>query len=207
MHRVLLTSLKNRAPASVVTILKIMDPLANLEIIDNFLPPEEFERISEVFTGQDFPWFVNKVKVMHVARMFDPKLQAAEIYNWQMVNYLYGNGQPLSQMYEYPLPIINLLKPRALIRIKANLNHHTDSLHSMHSILIVVSMVVKSLKEQRLLSFILIVIMVYTKFHNGRVDSVANRLVKFPVNTPHSGTSTTNEKYRVVLNINYFFNV
>ena len=160
MHRVLLTSLKNRAPASVVTILKTMDPLANLEIIDNFLPPEEFERISEVFTGQDFPWFVNKAKVMHVARMFDPELQAAEIYNWQMVNYLYGNGQPLSQMYEYVLPIINLLKPRALIRIKANLNPIRIVYKSMHSILIVVSMVVKSLKEQRLLSFILIVIMV-----------------------------------------------
>ena len=84
MHRALLTSLKNRAPASVVTILKTMDPLANLEIIDNFLPPEELN-VSLKHLRAGFPWFVNKAKVMHVARMFDPELQAAEIYNWQMV--------------------------------------------------------------------------------------------------------------------------
>ena len=204
MHRVLLTRLKNRAPASVVTILKIMDPLANLEIIDNFLPPEEFERISEVFTGQDFPWFVNKAKVMHVARMFDPELQAAEIYNWQMVNYLYGNGQPLSQMYEYVLPIINLLKPRALIRIKANLNHHTDSLQEYAFHTDCGEYGSEEFEGATTAILYLNSNNGYTKFHNGRVDSVANRLVKFPVNTPHSGTSTTNEKYRVVLNINYF---
>ena len=65
---------------------------------------------------------------MHVARMVDPELQAKEIYNWQMVNYVYGGGQPLGPQYEKVLPIINRLQPRALIRIKANLNHHTDKL-------------------------------------------------------------------------------
>ena len=95
---------------------------------DNFLKTEEFLKMQACFCGQDFPWFVNQAKVMHVARMVDPELQAKEIYNWQMVNYLYAGGQPQNEFYEYLLPIINALKPRALIRIKANLNHHTDNL-------------------------------------------------------------------------------
>ena len=98
------------------------------EIIDNYLPPNEFEDVRDYFVGQDFPWYVNQAKVMHVARMIDPELQRKEIYNWQMVNYVYGGGQPLGPQYEKVLPIVNKLQPRALIRIKANLNHHTDRL-------------------------------------------------------------------------------
>tara|TARA_B100000035_G_scaffold3645_1_gene3235 strand:- start:4469 stop:5008 length:540 start_codon:yes stop_codon:yes gene_type:complete len=179
--------------------------MKEIEVIDNFLPQEEFDRIAEVFTGQDFPWFVNQAKVMHVARMFDPELQAKEIYNWQMVNYLYGNGQPTSQMYEYVLPIIDKLQPRALIRIKANLNHHTDTLqeYAYHT----------DCGEYGTNEFAGATTAIlyfntndgYTKFSDDvRVDSVANRLVRFPVNTPHSGTSTTDQKFRVVLNLNYF---
>jgi len=45
----------------------------------------------------------------------------------------------------------------------------------------------------------------YTFFGTGEeVESKANRLVTFPVNTPHSGTSCTNTQNRVVLNLNYF---
>jgi hypothetical protein len=36
------------------------------------------------------------------------------------------------------------------------------------------------------------------------VETVANRLVKFPANTRHSGTSFTEGKYRALININYF---
>ena len=36
-----------------------------------------------------------------------------------------------------------------------------------------------------------------------KVDSVANRLVYFPNTVRHAGTTTTNEKARYVVNINY----
>jgi len=45
----------------------------------------------------------------------------------------------------------------------------------------------------------------YTKFEDGtKVESVANRLVTFPANMKHKGTSCTDEKIRVVINFNYF---
>jgi len=45
----------------------------------------------------------------------------------------------------------------------------------------------------------------YTKFEDGtKVESVANRMITFPANMKHSGTSCTDEKTRVVINFNYF---
>ena len=45
----------------------------------------------------------------------------------------------------------------------------------------------------------------YTKFEDGtKIESVANRMVSFPTNTQHKGTSCTDQKTRVVINFNYF---
>ena len=45
----------------------------------------------------------------------------------------------------------------------------------------------------------------YTIFENGtKVESVANRMITFPANIKHTGTSCTDEKTRVVINFNYF---
>jgi hypothetical protein len=44
----------------------------------------------------------------------------------------------------------------------------------------------------------------YTLFEDGtKVESVANRLVMFPCNTKHTGTSCTDQRYRMVINLNY----
>ena len=44
----------------------------------------------------------------------------------------------------------------------------------------------------------------YTAFETGeKVESVANRLVVFDSNIKHTGTTCTNQKARLVLNINY----
>ena len=45
----------------------------------------------------------------------------------------------------------------------------------------------------------------YTKFEDGTiVKSFANRLLTFPSNLKHCGTSCTDERTRVVINFNYF---
>ena len=44
----------------------------------------------------------------------------------------------------------------------------------------------------------------YTKFEDGTtVESVANRFVTFPNHTEHTGTSTSDTEYRLVINFNY----
>jgi len=45
----------------------------------------------------------------------------------------------------------------------------------------------------------------YTSFEDGtKVESVENRFVTFDSGIKHSGTTCTNQKVRLVLNINYF---
>ena len=44
----------------------------------------------------------------------------------------------------------------------------------------------------------------YTYFEGGeKIETVANRMVIFPSNVLHAGTTCTNQKTRVVLNFNY----
>ena len=45
----------------------------------------------------------------------------------------------------------------------------------------------------------------YTEFEDGtRIESVENRLVTFPANMLHTGTTCTNKPFRIVINFNYF---
>ena len=45
----------------------------------------------------------------------------------------------------------------------------------------------------------------YTEFEDGtRIESVANRLVTFPLNMKHRGTTCTDKPFRLVINFNYF---
>ena len=45
----------------------------------------------------------------------------------------------------------------------------------------------------------------YTLFENGdKVESVANRLIKFKSNLRHTGTTCTDQPNRYVLNVNYY---
>ena len=47
----------------------------------------------------------------------------------------------------------------------------------------------------------------YTYFENGeKVESVANRLVAFPSQMKHGGTTCTDTQTRVVINLNYLLN-
>ena len=44
----------------------------------------------------------------------------------------------------------------------------------------------------------------YTEFEDGTVvKSIENRMVVFPANMKHRGTSCTNKKVRVIINFNY----
>ena len=45
----------------------------------------------------------------------------------------------------------------------------------------------------------------YTMFEDGtKVESVANRMLSFPANMKHTGTSCTNIQTRILINFNYY---
>ena len=92
----------------------------------------------------------------------------------------------------------------AWIRIKANANPRTEK--------IVVSGFHQDVSERRLLEsepktaiFYINSNDGYTLFEDGtKVESVANRVVTFPANLKHTGTSCTDKTCRIVINFNYF---
>ena len=43
------------------------------------------------------------------------------------------------------------------------------------------------------------------RFEDGtKVESVGNRLLTFPANMKHMGTSCTDQQFRIVINFNYY---
>ena len=109
------------------------------------------------------------------------------------------------------LPIIKKLQSiagvAALCRIKANLVTRTPKIveFSMHIDMGDLDHDFERLGQWTTAIFYVNTNNGYTKFENGEmVGSVANRMVIFPANIPHTGTSCTDEKRRVVINFNYY---
>lgn len=164
---------------------------SEIEVIDNFLSPLDFRKITTKVLKYDFPWYYFN----HVNYTND----SVGDYNFQFVHPVFHDCQSINSGVECIKPVLDRLNVTALIRVKFNLNprtseliehgYHVDNLHpaSKSAILYLNS------NDG------------YTIFDGGKkVDSVENRLVKFDATIPHSGTSCTNEKRRIVLNINYF---
>jgi hypothetical protein len=97
-------------------------------------------------------------------------------------------------------PIINALEVASLIKVKANMTAAWSSIErfSPH--------IDNSLVGAKTAVFYLNDNDGYTEFVDSgqRVESVANRIVIFPSTTKHLGTTHTNSKTRIVLNINFF---
>lgn len=164
-----------------------------MRIIDNFLPPDEFEAISALMLGNDFPWFMSKTKV----GSHNPD----NVFNSQFTHNIYDNYVPRSELWQTLDPIIHRLNAIAWVRIKANATTATETpyLYGMHV---------------DIDDFTGTTGVFYLNSNNGdtvfadgtRVSAVANRMVLFDAQTPHSGESCTDAKFRGVINFNFYPN-
>ena len=105
-----------------------------MEINDRFLDPYEYEQLRTAIEADTFPWYYGR-KTNHIAQMFDPDLIKKEKYNWHMFNLMYSNGVPMTPEYDLILGLINKIKPRAIIRVKANMTPVADTVREfeMHN--------------------------------------------------------------------------
>ncbi len=163
-------------------------------VIDNFLPKEEFNFIQSRILGSNFPWVMHDI-VAPAKLSCDPK------YNNQFVHSFYTSPFVESQHFELLSPILNLLQPEAIIRIKANIVPCTNEIieHGFHTDL-------PGKLEQVCKTAVLYLNTNngYTLFSNGeRVPSVENRIAIFDTTDLHTGTSCTDTAYRAVINFNY----
>ena len=169
----------------------------DISIQDNFLVEKEFIALRDIMMGDYFPWFFNP----NITKKGEDK----KISPGQLVHMVYGNNIPQSSFYvSHFLPIREQLEGDIWLRIRANLSLRlTEPFHSPYHIDEGYSNT--GISNNFTTSILYInTNNGYTEFEDGTiVESVANRLVSFPLPTRHRAVSQTDEQRRVVINFNY----
>ena len=160
------------------------------EVIDNYLPQEEFEKIRDVMMSQDFPWFYSAY-VAFKGKVDDDNSMC-------FTHSFYKNSLVNSNFFELTLPLIFKLNAKALIRVKGNMYPNVGS----------------SLNNEPHVDYDFEHkgAIYYLNTNNGptvledgtKIDAVENRILLFDASKKHNSTHCTDQKVRVNININYF---
>ena len=170
-----------------------------MKIEDNFLKQEEFDKIQKLM-GQPspLPWF------------YADRIVFEDDDKFQFIHAFYDNHMPMSPFANELDSIINIIQPFSIVKVRAKLLTRTPEIveTSFH---VDIPLPEEKLSQWTTSIFYLNTNNGYTEFQDGRIEmentkvkSVANRMVSFPANLRHRGTSCTNERKRVVINFNYF---
>lgn len=159
------------------------------QIIDNVLSPDDLLRIKHtMLSDQQIPWFYSS----------NVTNKDEEVSCFYFTHMFFEDYKINSNKFDILNPILNILKPNALIRVKGNLypnlnKHIVNEYHKDYE-------------------FTHTGAIFYVNTNNGKtilkdeieVDSVENRLLIFDASKPHCSTHCTDEKIRVNINFNYF---
>jgi hypothetical protein len=161
---------------------------------DNCMPLIVLNSIVDIITSSNFPWYYSSVVSDNdLASEFNKQ------FNFQFAHVLYLNNIPRNEWFNKIYPITEFLPGfRSLVKLKVNFNPKYSSVieHGYHTdVSFECNTAILYLNTND----------GYTKFESGeKVDSVKNRLVVFPSRYSHTGTTCTDQKGRLVININYF---
>jgi hypothetical protein len=185
----------------------------NVKIEDNFLKHEEFSMLQEIMMKNNFHWFFSYRYYALLETEDSPHAPAQthedELDKFQFIHTFYEDGAPSSAFLKILNPILEILLPISIWRIKANLltrlpNIVENPFHSdMNS----------NLSEEKQKEWTTSIFYVntndgYTLFEDGtKVESVANRMLTFPADMKHTGTSCTDQQSRVLINFDYMSGV
>tara|TARA_Y100000004_G_C8796104_1_gene361386 strand:+ start:234 stop:722 length:489 start_codon:yes stop_codon:yes gene_type:complete len=162
-----------------------------MEVIDDFLPEEQFNTLASTMMSANFPWyFANSV--------LSKDLLCREQYNYQFGHSFYYNYGFKSEYSNLIIPILEKLDPIAILRIKGILLPRTETNieHGFH---------LDNHHKTKVAIYYVNTNNGYTKFaDDGIINSVANRLVLFNSKDYHTGATCTDEKIRVAINFNYY---
>jgi hypothetical protein len=159
----------------------------NYKIIDNFLSEKEFLKIKNILLNNDnFPWYFNSCV---------SKENAKDGFYFTHCFYL---DTIQSDFFDILKPIIDIIKPKTLKRVKANLYTKTFNLfeHDPH---------VDYKYEHK--GFIY-----YINNNDGltilndsvKIESIENRGLFFDPHLFHRSTTCTDKNARININFNYF---
>lgn len=167
----------------------------NYEVIDNFLPQEISDNIKDYMIGRGakFPWYYNVSVTM-------PEDTEYSLHHHQFTHNFYKDLKPWSSELFLVEPLLDIIRPRALDRIKANLNPITSETieYPWH-----VDYDGKNPYARTAIYYVNTNNGV-TKFEDGtEIESVQNRMLIFNQNIRHTGTTCTDTKVRCLINFNY----
>ncbi len=171
--------------------------MSEVKVIENLLPEDELRIIQRTMSrdggGDGLPWYMGYVVKPDDLGECDPA------DNIHLMHMFYNHDQPNSNYINMIDPIVERLKHRSLLRIKANSTMKTSTIirHGFH--------VDFTFSDSKTSVFYVNTCDGYTEFEDGnRIESVENRLVTFPSHFRHAGTTCTNQPFRTVINFNYF---
>ena len=167
------------------------------EIIDNFLDKKDFNKLQKEMLSENFQWYYSGDIVYKGDKGF------------QFCHTVYKNGDWGGGYNGLFDPIIEKVDPFSIFRIKANLRTRESEIKesSFHTD---IGPALLSDEQKKLWTTSIFYINTnngYTIFEDGtKVESVQNRLISFPANWNHAGTTCTDKERRVVINFNWFLN-
>ncbi len=157
------------------------------KIIDNFLPQEDFLKIKNTIMGADFEWY------------FNPFVSNSNSNDgFYFTHNFFKDYLPRSNKINLLEHIIFKIKPRAIIRIKANFYPRTNKIleHDKH---------IDFHFENKGFIFYINNNDGYTRLNDGTiVESIENRGLFFDAHIEHNSSTCTNQFGRVNINFNYF---
>ena len=163
-----------------------------MKIQDNFLPQEQHEHIRKTMMGADFPWFYNSSVIHGIDEDNDISDRGQFTHA-----FLVKNDKLISHQFDLIKPLLDNLKGSEIFRIKSNLQLRTESIEKTgwHD---------DGFGDCTTSIYYINSNDGVTEFEDGSlVDSVANRMVSFNGRTKHRGSTHTNTKTRVLINLNY----
>ena len=166
-----------------------------MKVYRNMLPTKEFKDLTNNLINANFPWYYNK-GVVYEHEDGTPE----DKKNFQFTHSFYMNDVINSDHFKILIPLIKIINPLTIVRIKANLltrtskiiehGYHTDYDENSHKLTTGI--------------FYLNTNNGYTKFKNKKVvKSEANKYIEFKGEESHTGSTCTDENIMVVINFNY----
>jgi hypothetical protein len=204
----------------------LTDGMKKIKIEDNFLEQEKFDEIHSIINpmvdinpanpSHNFAWYFRynyyTSGFSYATDPSDPsyigfKDEDEILDRFQFTHTFYDEGAPQSPYMKQLECFVELLQPVVIHRIRANLltrlpNIVENPFHTDMAFLL----------EEKLEQWTTSIFYVntnngYTLFEDGtKVESVANRMLTFPANLKHTGTTCTDQQTRIVINFNYYKN-
>ena len=159
-----------------------------IQVIDNFLDKDCFDKIKTSMTGNYFPWFYCD----HVSYENDKD-------KFYFTHNFYQDSKPQSPFFTMLDDLLNKLEIKSLIRVKGNLqvkekkmtynNFHADLPYKHKGCILYIN-------DNNGFT--------YFKESDKKVKPKENRIVLFDPSIEHKSSRCSDSKIRVNININYF---